>query len=228
MSRYNGNLYHWKTKEKLNPTNCFTGDEYTKENTKLRMVILEHEYKIKDIKKDNQDGIYTKKLKELESNLELYKQQYEKDKSKLIKNASFEMFPDNTIIHCQLISHDGKNIKSDGTFGYELVWARVCDQRCFKKDILYAVTLMGDDKNTNNFYSTRASLVNWPRPNNHGSIHYECILDNSIKGPPWLSNNKYVAGSGLPAIRCLSSNNLNEEDDEKEYFEKVRRDMKTS
>lgn len=76
--------------------------------------------------------------------------------------TSYEMLPDNTLIHCQLISHDGKNIKSDGTNGNELNWCKVCDQRCFNRDILYAVRTI--EKYDGKMFSTRASQINWPRP----------------------------------------------------------------
>ena len=96
---------------------------------------------------------------------------------------TYEMLPDNTLIHCQLIDHYGKDIKSDGSFGQELVWARVCDQRCFLSNILYYVQIINNNCE-DNFY-TRTTKINWPRPTEHNNIPFECILDNSIDGPLW-------------------------------------------
>lgn len=94
-------------------------------------------------------------------------------------DESYEMLPDHALIQCQLISHDGKNIKSDGTNGNELVWCKVVDQKCFKRDILYAVRMI---KKHGNMFSTRASQINWPRPN---KTPEEFLLncDNDVSPP---------------------------------------------
>jgi len=95
-------------------------------------------------------------------------------------DKSYEMLPDHALIHCQLISHDGKNIKSDGTNGNELVWCKVCDQKCFKKDILYAVRII---KNYDGgMFSTRASQISWPRPTPEEFI-LNCDKDDTVSPP---------------------------------------------
>ena len=95
--------------------------------------------------------------------------------------TSYEMLPDHTLIQCQLISHYGKNIKSDGTNGNELVWCKVVDQKCFKRDILYAVRIIKkDDK----IFSTRASQINWPRPNKiPEEFLLNCDKDDNVSPP---------------------------------------------
>jgi hypothetical protein len=91
---------------------------------------------------------------------------------------NYEMFPDGTLIHCQLINSYGKNIKSDGNFGNQLIWCRVCDQKVFRGDILYRVKINVVGKGG----TTRASLTNWPRladePPGHLSL---CDRDDSAK-----------------------------------------------
>ena len=101
-------------------------------------------------------------------------------------DETYEMFPYNTLIHCQLIDHYGNKIKENGLPGDQLVWCKVMDQRCFLKDNLYAVRIIVDGKPSSDmkYYSTRASLTNWPRPNDnpHGFLE-DCMRDDSITGP---------------------------------------------
>ena len=75
-----------------------------------------------------------------------------------------EMLADNTLIECQLISHDGDLIKKDGTPGEELVMARVCDQRIFRSSILYWVKGISSDdtKFCKKGESTRSDLITFP------------------------------------------------------------------
>tara|TARA_Y100001935_G_C17281394_1_gene497692 strand:+ start:45 stop:878 length:834 start_codon:yes stop_codon:yes gene_type:complete len=99
-------------------------------------------------------------------------------------DKTYEMLPDNTLIHCQLIDHYGNNIKSDGSLGNELVWCKVSDQRCFLRDNLYAVNIIRDGQLTDICYSTRASLTNWPRPiDSPLGLLTDCERDDSITGP---------------------------------------------
>ena len=71
-------------------------------------------------------------------------------------NESFEMYPDNTLIQCQFISHDGIFIKADNSEGNEIVKnVRVMDQRIFYSDILYACEY---PIGSNTVRYTRASL----------------------------------------------------------------------
>ena len=100
-------------------------------------------------------------------------------------DESYEMFPDNTLIHCQLINKVGKNIKANGTFGNELYWCKVCDQRCFRKNILYAVKIIENGEVCDTWYSTRASQVNWPRPKFNIPVEFlvNCNKDDSITKP---------------------------------------------
>ena len=86
-------------------------------------------------------------------------------------NKSYRMFPDHTKVKCQLIDDKGNYIKADGTSGNELVWCKVCDQRCFYSDILYWVIPLSKitDENgkanydvSNDGASTRASLIQEP------------------------------------------------------------------
>jgi hypothetical protein len=78
-------------------------------------------------------------------------------------NKSYIMFPDHTKILCQLINDSGIFIKADGSFGEELVWCKVCDQRCFRSDILYWVIplskISDGEYDVMNGASTRASLI---------------------------------------------------------------------
>ena len=223
MSRYQGKLFHWKTGESLSPSNCYSGDEYTDDNTKLKMEIRYKEYKLK-----NMINVGDTNIKQLTDELQELNRTYDTEKSILISNASYEMFPDNTLIQCQLISDDGKNIKPDGSFGNELVWCRVSDQRCFNKDILYAVNVVKSNNIGDKWFSTRASLTNWPRPNWAPEDYLkDCDKDDSVDT---VSKN-VVAGCGLNAVRSLSSKNLKEGSDydsEKEFLKEVREDMKTA
>jgi len=223
MSRYQGKLFHWKTGEALSPSNCYTGDEYTDDIMKLKMEINYKEYKLKKMINVDHNTIQQMKdeIKELNN-------KYNTEKSILISNANYEMFPDNTLIHCQLINDDGKNIKPDGSFGNELVWCRVSDQRCFYKDILYAVNIVKNNNIGNKWFSTRASLTNWPRP----SWAPDDYLKDCDKDDSTVTISKYaVAGCGLNAVRSLSSKNLKEDSDydsEKEFLKEVRKDIKTA
>ena len=182
MNRYGCNLLHWKTLLALCPTTCFTGEEYTDSNTRLRMNLRYKEHELEELKKDSKD---VNKLNSLESEIKEMRQKYETEKAQLISKASYQMFPDNTLIHCQLICDDGKNIKRDGSLGSELVWCKVCDQRCFYSDILYAVKIIENNREEGSiWFSTRASLTNWPRPNwAPSSFLKDCIKDDSINAP---------------------------------------------
>jgi hypothetical protein len=224
MSRYQGKLFHWKTGEVLSPSNCYTGDEYTDENTKLRMEIRYKEYKLKNlINVDNTT------IKQLQDEIKELNNTYDTEKSILISNANYEMFPDNTLIQCQLISDDGKNIKPDGSFGNELVWCRVSDQRCFNKDILYAVNIVKSNNIGDKWFSTRASLTNWPRPNWAPEDYLkDCDKDDSVD-----TVSKYaVAFGGYDKIALVNIlKNLKEDNDydsEKEFLNEIRKDMKTA
>ena len=42
---------------------------------------------------------------------------------------NYEMFPDYTLIHCQLINSNGKNIKLDGSFGNQLIGVEFVTRR---------------------------------------------------------------------------------------------------
>jgi hypothetical protein len=223
MSRYQGKLFHWKTGEALSQSNCYTGDVYASENTKLNMEIRYKEYKLKNL-----INVDANTIQQLTDEIQELKMTYDTEKSILISNASYEMFPDNTLIHCQLISDDGKNIKPDGSFGNELVWCRVSDQRCFNKDILYTVNIVKSNNIGDKWFSTRASLTNWPRPSWAPEDHLKyCEKDDSV-----VYVSKYaVAGCGLNAVRSLSSKNLKEDSDydsEKEFLKEIREDMKTA
>jgi len=187
MNRYGNNLLDWKTLNILSPTKCYTGDEYTDSNTRLGMNLRFKEYELKELeeknkKKPNQD--VDSNINSLKGEIKEIRQKFETEKSQLIYKASYQMFPDNTLIHCQLISDNGKNIKSDGSLGNELVWCKVSDQRCFKSDILYAVNIIKNREADNEWFSTRASLTNWPRPNQTPtSFLKDCIKDDSINAP---------------------------------------------
>jgi hypothetical protein len=132
---------------------------------------------------------------------------------------TYEMFPDHTIIHCQLISSDGKNIKSDGSFGNELVWCKVSDQKCFKRDILYAVKII---KEGSVMFSTRASLTNWPRPIiTPDSLLIDCDRDDLIDGPPWGHHgekNIDISEIGYAQESCIS-------DEDMEKYESLKKDL---
>ena len=187
MYRYGNNLLHWKTLTILCPSKCYTGDEYTDSNTRLGMNLRFKEHDLKNLEEKNKK----EPSLEVESNINSLKgeikemrQKYETEKSQLVSNASYQMFPDNTLIHCQLISDDGINIKADGNIGSELVWCKVSDQRCFKSDILYAVNIIQNREAGNEWFSTRASLTNWPRPIwAPTSFLKDCIKDDSINSP---------------------------------------------
>ena len=72
-------------------------------------------------------------------------------------NESYEMLPDNTLIKCQFISHDGKFVKADDSLGEEIVSnVRVMDQRIFWSNILYACEY---PIGSGNVRYTRASLL---------------------------------------------------------------------
>ena len=72
-------------------------------------------------------------------------------------NKSYCMLKDNSVVKCQLISFDGKNIKKNKTPGNEIVKVIIKDQRIFKNDILYCVKLYS--KENDDLYHTRASLI---------------------------------------------------------------------
>ena len=181
MSRYGNNLIHWKTREVLNTSKCYTGEE---------------------------------------------------------SGASYEMFPDNTLIHCQLISDSGKNIKVDNSFGNQLVWCRVSDQRCFYSDILYSVKIIKNGVTSDIWFSTRASLVNWPRPNKIPKGFLEICDKDDNTSPPELGHEndnlfneeKFAAGNGVNAVRKLSSYVYDGESDKnpEENSEEIQNDLKKS
>ena len=130
-------------------------------------------------------------------------------------DETYEMFPDNTLIHCQLIDHYGNNIKSDGSLGNELVWCMVMDQRCFRSDNLYAVRIIVDNELSSDtkYYSTRASLTNWPRPNDSPpGLLTDCERDDSITGP---YSNVYNPPDEFVECDCCGQRNIdpNELDD---------------
>ncbi len=81
-------------------------------------------------------------------------------------DGSYAMLPDHTIIKCYLIDEVGNYVKKDGSPGKVITLARVCDQRCFYHNILYAVEVLEDGSNQNmdegKFYSTRASDIIYP------------------------------------------------------------------
>ena len=184
MSRYGNNLLHWKTLNQLTPSECYTGEEYTDDNTRLGMEIRVKEHDLENLMKNNKNIAVTNSIISLKSEIQELKQKYETEKAQLISKASYQMFPDNTLIHCQLISDDGKNIKSDGSFGNELLWCKVSDQRCFYNDILYAVKIIDKGNISDKWYSTRASLTNWPRPDwAPPKFLKDCNKDDSINTP---------------------------------------------
>lgn len=188
MNRYGCNLLHWKTLTALCPTKCFTGDEYTDNNTKLGMNLRFKQNELKQLEEKNKkepNSDIESSIHCLRNEVNEMQQKYETEKSQLINQSSYQMFPDNTLIHCQLINDHGKNVKSDGSFGDELVWCKVIDQRCFKTDILYAVNVIKENRELDSkWFSTRASLTNWPRPNQAPtSFLKDCIQDDSINSP---------------------------------------------
>jgi len=132
-------------------------------------------------------------------------------------DKSYEMLPDHALIHCQLISHDGKNIKSDGTNGNELVWCKVCDQKCFKGDILYAVRII--KKYDGEMFSTRASQINWPRPNKTPEeFLLNCDKDDNVSPPEigYVNIGKKIA-NGVNSDRILPK--VQKENPDEEYNE---------
>jgi len=118
MNRYGCNLLHWKTLLALCPTTCYTGESYTDSNTRLGMNLRYKEHELKDLEEKNkneQNPDVENNSNSLEIEIKEMRQKYETEKAQLISKASYQMFPDNTLIHCQLISDDGKNIKRDGS-----------------------------------------------------------------------------------------------------------------
>jgi len=213
MSRYGNNLIHWKTREVLNTSKCYTGEEYNDENTNLRMLIMDKEYELGQlIIEEKNEGVMTT-IKSLKNEIETLKEKYNKEKNILISGASFEMFPDNTLIHCQLISDSGRNIKTDNSFGNQLVWCRVYDQRCFYSDILYSVKIIKNGVTSDTWFSTRASLINWPRPNKiPKGFHPQHGWEDDNTTPPefghendnLFNEEKFAVGNGVNAVRKLS------------------------
>jgi len=123
---------------------------------------------------------------------------YTKDGGEMCDNgnhhSSYEMFPDNALIHCQLINSDGNKIKECNSIGNELVWCRVIDQKCFYSNILYAVIPLGNTE----VYQTRASLTNWPRPT-PVPLSFLCnfIADDRITGPPSVKEDTNLSNDNL-------------------------------
>ena len=72
------------------------------------------------------------------------------------------MLPDETIIKCYLIDDIGNYVKKDGSPGKVVTLARVCDQRNFYHNILYAVEILEDGSNQGKWYSTKASDIIYP------------------------------------------------------------------
>jgi len=132
-------------------------------------------------------------------------------------DETYEMFPDNTLIHCQLIDHYGNNIKGNGSPGNELVWCKVSDQRCFRSDNLYAVNVITEGELAENWYSTRASLTNWPRPYDSPiGLLTDCDKDDSITGPySNVNNDSDDEDNGLEQCDCCGQRDIdpNELDD---------------
>lgn len=81
-------------------------------------------------------------------------------------DGAYAMLPDHTIIKCYLIDDLGNYVKKNGSDGKVITLARICDQRCFYHNILYAVEVIEDGSNQNmekgKFYSTRASDIIYP------------------------------------------------------------------
>jgi hypothetical protein len=132
-------------------------------------------------------------------------------------DETYEMFPDNTLIQCQLIDHYGNNIKGDGSSGNELVWCKVSDQRCFRSDNLYSVKVITAGELSEIWYSTRASLTNWPRPNDTpNGLLVDCMTDDSITGPySNVNQDSYDDENGLEQCDCCGEKDIdpNELDD---------------
>lgn len=74
----------------------------------------------------------------------------------------YKMLPDETIIKCYLIDDIGNYVKKDGSPGKVVTLARVCDQRNFYHNILYAVEILEDGSNQGKWYSTKASDIIYP------------------------------------------------------------------
>ena len=78
----------------------------------------------------------------------------------------YKMLPDKTIIKCYLIDNIENYVKKDGSPGKVVTLARVCDQRNFYSNILYAVEILEDGSNQNmnqgKLYSTKASDIIYP------------------------------------------------------------------
>ena len=128
-------------------------------------------------------------------------------------NETYEMFPDNTLIHCQLIDHYGNNIKGDGSLGNQLVWCKVSDQRCFLSDNLYAVKVITSGELSEKFYSTRSSLTNWPRPNDSpDGLLTDCDKDDSITGPSGYNQSDEVVECDFCGERDIDPNELDDGD----------------
>lgn len=164
-----------------------------------------------------QDLIHWKTYEKLQStNL------YTRDHNDSKNCASYEMLPINSVIHCQLIDKYGKNINPDGTFGNQLVWGKICNQKnLLYSDILYTVELLVPDCNTK-FY-TNASLINWPRPNKAPSSYLStCNKDDSVLS---VKPSKYavVTGTGLNAVRKLTKS-----DSEERFLNECRKDIKNA
>ena len=184
LGRYQNNLLHWKTLELLNKTQCYTGDSYTDNNTSLGMTIRFKEHDLEELKKKDETDEITSSIEALSCEIKELEYKYETQKAQLTSKANYEMMPDNTLVHCQLINDAGENIKSDGSLGNQLVWCKICDQRCFKYDILYAVKVITNGTLGNKWFSTRASLINWPRPTiTPSSLLVDCDKDDSITAP---------------------------------------------
>lgn len=133
-------------------------------------------------------------------------------------DETYEMFPYNTLIHCQLIDDYGNKIKGNGSPGDELVWCKVMDQRCFRSDNLYAVRIIvdGEPSSDMKYYSTRASLTNWPRPNDSPlGLLTDCERDDSITGPYCNVNDDSDEDSddesGLEQCDCCGERDINPE-----------------
>ena len=239
MSRYGNNLIHWETREVLNTSKCYTGEEYNKENTKLRMSIMDKECELGQmIIEEKNEGVMTA-IKSLKNEIETLKEKYNNEKNILISGASYEMFPDNTLIHCQLISDSGKNIKENNSLGNQLVWCKVSDQRCFYSDILYAVNIIKNGKINNKvYYSTRSSLVNWPRPNKIPKGFLEiCDKDDNTTPPEFGHENifnkeVFASENSVNVVRKLSPHVCDGESKKnekpEENPEEIQNDLKKS
>ena len=111
LGRYQHNLLHWKTLEALNKTKCHTGDSYSSSHTRLGMDIRYKEYKLKQLEeKKDKTNEEQDSIEKLSCELKELNYKYETEKARLNARSNYEMLPDHTLIHCQLISDDGKNI----------------------------------------------------------------------------------------------------------------------